>query len=638
MDTIAYYRALSVLFYGQHLAMPNILVSRTILQGADSAMLDPQISRGVHDEATMEKLLVKGGSSTNDLRQWEIEHFLELEMHLGDFASEGLRTLVLGMKVLGEEELTAWLDTFKHAASSMKDRDELLNAAAIELERDLCIVGATAIEDKLQKNVPKTISKLAEAGIKMWVLTGDKRATAVEIGYSTAGKIGRLSIYRRYILVCCIFLTFFFCLVCLVLTPKMHVTQVPDEGADKVRTQLAMEFMKLVKIGTLWKYQRATLQDANSRFSFENFIFRTAKFKRRFSRFLRKCWVLLLMTVRLLHREQAAEYFLGLARERENEERIVQPNQLRRNVRQRAETILKDFLEKRNSSLPTSSSCNRHSQDHPSVPLSEQEQSTRGLDDVPKVFNRAGMSKAVLFDVKAEHNQSKAINIGMDGIVEIQHLEDEYEEALLVDEDCLEEISVAPTAEHPDLDKMKRSTLERVFAVDKHARQGKLRKHLKSSRFREFFQGGSLPLEAEGTSPSTKGSRALVIEGAALKHMFGDAELEQLLFAVASHCDAVIACRVSPKQKAELVRLVRQNVVPEPGTLAIGDGANDVGMIQEAHVGVGISGKEGQQAVNASDFAISQFRFLEDLVLIHGRWNFFRMSTVVLFQFYKNAW
>jgi magnesium-transporting ATPase (P-type) len=74
-----------------------------------------------------------------------------------------------------------------------------------------------------------------------------------------------------------------------------------------------------------------------------------------------------------------------------------------------------------------------------------------------------------------------------------------------------------------------------------------------------------------------------------------------------------------------------------PVTLAIGDGANDVGMIQEAQIGVGISGLEGQQAVNASDFAIAQFRFLEELLLIHGRWNFMRMSKVVLFSFYKNA-
>mmetsp|Transcript_27964 Transcript_27964/g.34016 ORF Transcript_27964/g.34016 Transcript_27964/m.34016 type:complete len:417 (-) Transcript_27964:166-1416(-) len=110
-----------------------------------------------------------------------------------------------------------------------------------------------------------------------------------------------------------------------------------------------------------------------------------------------------------------------------------------------------------------------------------------------------------------------------------------------------------------------------------------------------------------------------------------------MLFAVANRCDSVIACRVSPKQKALLVRLVRSYVSPTPVTLAIGDGANDVGMIQEAHVGVGISGLEGQQAVNASDFSIAQFRFLKELLLIHGRWNFIRMSITVLFSFYKNA-
>jgi len=99
----------------------------------------------------------------------------------------------------------------------------------------------------------------------------------------------------------------------------------------------------------------------------------------------------------------------------------------------------------------------------------------------------------------------------------------------------------------------------------------------------------------------------------------------------------VIACRVTPRQKAQLVNLVRHHVEPEPVTLAIGDGANDVGMIHAAHVGIGISGKEGQQAVNASDFSIGQFRFLEDLILYHGRWDFLRTTMVVLYTFYKNA-
>src|SRR6202012_6212481 len=63
---------------------------------------------------------------------------------------------------------------------------------------------------------------------------------------------------------------------------------------------------------------------------------------------------------------------------------------------------------------------------------------------------------------------------------------------------------------------------------------------------------------------------------------------------------------------------------------------NDVGMIQAAQIGIGISGKEGLQAVNASDFAIAQFRFLRRLLLVHGRWSYRRMAKVILYSLYKN--
>ena len=106
---------------------------------------------------------------------------------------------------------------------------------------------------------------------------------------------------------------------------------------------------------------------------------------------------------------------------------------------------------------------------------------------------------------------------------------------------------------------------------------------------------------------------------------------------VARLCRVVIACRVSPSQKALIVRMVKKGVKPKPVTLAIGDGANDVTMIQEAAVGVGISGKEGLQAVNASDFAIARFRFLKRLLLLHGRWNYRRICSVVLYSFFKNT-
>ena len=93
---------------------------------------------------------------------------------------------------------------------------------------------------------------------------------------------------------------------------------------------------------------------------------------------------------------------------------------------------------------------------------------------------------------------------------------------------------------------------------------------------------------------------------------------------------------MSPDQKKEMVNLIRSNL-PNVRTLSIGDGANDVAMIQAAHVGVGIKGEEGVQAVNASDFAIAQFRYLGPLLLKHGRYNYIRMSNLVCYMFYKNV-
>ncbi len=104
---------------------------------------------------------------------------------------------------------------------------------------------------------------------------------------------------------------------------------------------------------------------------------------------------------------------------------------------------------------------------------------------------------------------------------------------------------------------------------------------------------------------------------------------------LATICQAVVGCRMSPDEKRQLVVLVKSKL-PGARTLCIGDGANDVPMIQAAHVGVGISGQEGLQAVNASDYAFAQFRFLQKLLLCHGRYNYWRMSLVTTYLFYKS--
>ncbi|KAK9509761.1 hypothetical protein O3M35_007001 [Rhynocoris fuscipes] len=129
------------------------------------------------------------------------------------------------------------------------------------------------------------------------------------------------------------------------------------------------------------------------------------------------------------------------------------------------------------------------------------------------------------------------------------------------------------------------------------------------------------------------GQYALVIDGTALQFaLYHELRADFLQLCIA--CKSVICCRVSPMQKAEVVEMVTSQT--NSVTLAIGDGANDVAMIQKAHVGIGISGVEGLQAACASDYSIAQFRFLARLLFVHGSWNYSRMCKLILYSFYKN--
>ncbi|XP_039944186.1 phospholipid-transporting ATPase ID isoform X4 [Hirundo rustica] len=129
------------------------------------------------------------------------------------------------------------------------------------------------------------------------------------------------------------------------------------------------------------------------------------------------------------------------------------------------------------------------------------------------------------------------------------------------------------------------------------------------------------------------GEYALVINGHSLAHAL-EADMEVEFLETACACKAVICCRVTPLQKAQVVELVKK--YKKAVTLAIGDGANDVSMIKTAHIGVGISGQEGIQAVLASDYSFSQFKFLQRLLLVHGRWSYLRMCKFLCYFFYKN--
>lgn len=126
----------------------------------------------------------------------------------------------------------------------------------------------------------------------------------------------------------------------------------------------------------------------------------------------------------------------------------------------------------------------------------------------------------------------------------------------------------------------------------------------------------------------------IVIDGQTLISVENDRSVSDSFYDLLIRADSVICCRASPSQKASMVKAIRRKV-PDSVTLAIGDGGNDISMIQEAHVGVGISGKEGFQAARVADFSIAQFRFLQRLLLVHGHWNYVRTAKNILWTFWK---
>ena len=127
----------------------------------------------------------------------------------------------------------------------------------------------------------------------------------------------------------------------------------------------------------------------------------------------------------------------------------------------------------------------------------------------------------------------------------------------------------------------------------------------------------------------------LVDEKALLTIEEEEEEIKNIFLDIAKDAAAVICCRVSPLQKSQVVKMMKK-YNPDSKTLAIGDGGNDVSMIMEAHIGVGIYGEEGLRAVQNSDYAIGEFRFLHELLFFHGRTNYMRNSQCILYFFYKN--
>lgn len=504
--------------------------------------------------------------------------------HLEHFAGVGLRTLCLAKKELDEATYNKWQEEFHHAVTSIEQREEKVDKCYELIETNLELLGATAIEDKLQDHVPQTIANLLASGIKLWVLTGDKQETAINIGYS-----------------------------CELLQDEMCEIFIVDGCyPEEVDRQLKRSLKQLNKAQHQLAYHNSTyahnqqhqqqyysvlpaqsphIQEAPFRTGISTPLSKTMSSSKSHSRPHRR---------RRRPRSAAATSVRPASNLSGN---IVQANHL---AASNSTSVLYDPGTKMHVDLHELQTRYTNTINNAS---------NIGSDNEPRISTNN--SDLLMSDANNNQQQDSSIYT-----INLNNREQNFDK---------DPASVAGVGPINTPSKRRRTT--KTTASGRKSRQT-------ASSSSPTFQQPLPPPPLPPPSPKPmlgggdpKGGFALVINGHSLAHALCP-NREQLFLQVASQCKSVICCRVTPLQKALVVDLVKRH--KKVITLSIGDGANDVSMLKMAHIGVGISGQEGMQAVLASDFSVAQFCYLERLLLVHGRWSYFRMCKFLRYFFYKN--
>ena len=457
------------------------------------------------------------------------------KLQLSDWGNDGLRTLVFAQRKLSAAEFSSFSEKFTAACGdidSIRKRkakqpnriDELMNA----IESDMDLQGASANEDKLQPEVPETIALLGQGGIKVWMVTGDKQETAVNIGFATR-----------------------------LLDESMRQIVATQESAGGV--QAAVKRIRIAAKRMRRERREDAVQAASARSGVEAAVAFVAA------------------------QLEALETSLGFAASRGD-----------------------------NSEAAIAAAAAAASPRGGGAPRQSLSRSTSDAAAAPgEVLVSTGQPARARAD-------SFASDVD----------EEEYAGDL--------SSSITHAAAGHDSDA---GSVRSVSSLSSHkqpsfvANGGQLQ--VKTPRDDAGHAAAGPGGGGGGALRPQRRPFALVIDEHTLDAALGHPKARAYLLYVAVKCSAVIACRARPDQKARIVKLIREGV-PSSRTLSVGDGANDVDMIRAAHVGVGISGTEGLQAANASDYAIGRFRFLQRLLLVHGRWNYNRMARIVLYSFYKN--
>lgn len=438
--------------------------------------------------------------------------------HLSMFSQEGLRVMAVASVELDTDFFKEWDKRYREASKAIGNRKEQMDKIAPEVESDLRLLGVTAIEDKLQEGVPDTIRRLRQAGIRVWILTGDKQETAVNIGKSCS------------------------------LIENMDV-QYLSTGTDSPTAPAAGS-----KRDSVFVVQNLEPQQMN--------------------------------LINSLPPE---------LRNRKGNRAFSDPSQLQSTSEDEKAYMTRASSMVEHSSLQQTSD-EGHPEESAEVHKDHKSPSLKALDAAPVPPLKRQLTAKEVYAMKVQ----EAIEESSDREAEVKH----NLEYLLERFDARQE-----------------SETKRLAALSPDLLD-------------------TIPSSESAEQRKARTGSALIVDGPTLGYALSAAN-EPLFLRIIKHpqCRVVVCARLAPKQKAQVVELVKIKIGDI--TLAIGDGANDVSMIQAAHVGVGISGVEGRQAVNSSDYAFAQYRFLGRLLLVHGRWSYTRNTMLVLYMFYKNiaiAW
>lgn len=669
----------------------------------------------VRDHNNVIRLYIKGADSVilapSKLDDISCDYILpKTKMHLEDLSKNGLRSLCYSYKEVPEEEFLVWERRYlRIKAQSLVDKtlDKQLDGVISEIENNAFLLGVTGLEDKLQNKVPNVLQELLEAGINVWMLTGDKLDTAESIGFACRLFRDDTEVFKirsslnnqavtnklKNILKDMIHME-----------NEMKINQFYNDSGSYSQNLVKNPSMDEIKEDKKTAYHELYREsnEIPSEEEYRNMFSRVKNFFQEENEFP------------IMHQSDIIEmnYDMYSVIEEIPEDNIIKYIDDIKPIRKGTaiaqvqgrfeklndESILRFMNEKQffdggltlEKNISGSKILGELKREESHLIPKEQELKNNYPDDNKNLFviNELGSdlelkkitSKGILgkkktreLDIEkimSNYNKSydvTALNLVKNPSEKLAKIKEESKEEdqklgfnTLRDEannrkQSLTQVEGSSIYRNNKLKIMipedrankehRKSGLEKALPAEHEQLNinaltdalkiydGKIKKinNINRSSINFNFQN-FVKKDIEENSGMTL-NFGLVIEGDAITHCLHE-DNQVIFWKILQKCRSIVCARCNPLQKAEVVKFVKHK--SKSVTLAIGDGGNDVNMIKCANVGIGIFGKEGSQAAYNSDYAISQFKYLRELIFKHGRFSLLRNSYFIYFFFFKN--